>query len=66
MDEGVIMYKLKDASNWWRHINDSPLWQDRIFHTLAALYGLVAVVALVCLCFPFLISSFIFFFLFIL
>ncbi|KAK6252078.1 hypothetical protein QUC31_013798 [Theobroma cacao] len=47
VDEAVIAYKLKDASDWWRDVNDSPLWQDRIFHILAALYGLVAAVALV-------------------
>ncbi|KAH9728543.1 Tobamovirus multiplication protein 3 [Citrus sinensis] len=35
------------ASNWWHDVNESPLWQDRIFHVLAALYGLVAAVALV-------------------
>ena len=49
VDEAVIAYKPKDASNWWRDINDSPFWQDRIFHILAGLYVLVAVVALVCL-----------------
>ncbi|KAK9274518.1 hypothetical protein L1049_021767 [Liquidambar formosana] len=43
----VIAYRLKDASNWWEKVNDSPLWQDRIFRILAALYGLVAVIALV-------------------
>ncbi|XVE74507.1 hypothetical protein DITRI_Ditri12bG0022600 [Diplodiscus trichospermus] len=47
VDEAVIAYELKDASSWWRDINDSPLWQDRIFHILAALYGLVAAVAFV-------------------
>lgn len=46
MDEAVIALKLKDASNWWHDINESTLWQDRIFHILAALYGLVAAVAL--------------------
>ena len=56
VDEAVITYKLKDASNWWRDINDSPLWQDRIFHILAALYGLVAAVALVCIPFLFTIT----------
>ncbi|KAK8699624.1 hypothetical protein V6N13_115707 [Hibiscus sabdariffa] len=55
MEEGngvgaaAIVIKLKTASNWWRGINDSPLWQDRIFHILAALFGLVSAVALVCL-----------------
>ncbi|KVH95584.1 protein of unknown function DUF1084 [Cynara cardunculus var. scolymus] len=42
----VMMYTLKDAHNWWHVLNDSPLWQDRIFHLLAALYGLMGVVAL--------------------
>ncbi|KAK4748923.1 hypothetical protein SAY87_015509 [Trapa incisa] len=36
-----------DASSWWEDVNNSPLWQDRIFHVLAALYGVVAVVALI-------------------
>jgi len=36
------------TSNWWRDINNSPLWQDRIFHLLAILYGIVAAIALVC------------------
>ncbi|KAM5566503.1 tobamovirus multiplication protein 3 [Rosa sericea] len=43
----VIAYNLKDSSSWWHDINASQLWQDRIFHGLAILYGLVAVVALV-------------------
>ena len=32
---------------WWDDVNNSTLWQDRTFHALAALYGVVAVVALV-------------------
>ncbi|TYH32998.1 hypothetical protein ES332_D13G028500v1 [Gossypium tomentosum] len=47
VDVAAIAYKLKDTTNWWRDINGSRLWQDRIFHILAALYGLVAAVALV-------------------
>ncbi|EXB87217.1 hypothetical protein L484_000808 [Morus notabilis] len=43
----VIAYKLTDASSWWNDVNESPLWQDRIFHILAALYGVVAAVALI-------------------
>ncbi|XP_073054622.1 tobamovirus multiplication protein 3-like [Primulina eburnea] len=38
---------LKDATNWWDVVNASPAWQDSIFHVLAALYGIVAAVALV-------------------
>ncbi|KAE8657382.1 Protein TOM THREE [Hibiscus syriacus] len=47
VEEDVVALKLKEASNWWHDINDSPLWQYRIFHILAALYGLVAAVAFV-------------------
>ncbi|KAG6425587.1 hypothetical protein SASPL_116028 [Salvia splendens] len=38
---------LQDAVNWWDTVNKSVVWQDRIFHLLAALYGLVTAVALV-------------------
>ncbi|BBG94658.1 tobamovirus multiplication protein 3 [Prunus dulcis] len=47
VQSAVKAYNLRDASNWWHDVNDSPLWQDRIFHALALLYGLVAIVALV-------------------
>ncbi|XP_014523736.1 protein TOM THREE HOMOLOG 1 isoform X1 [Vigna radiata var. radiata] len=43
----VAALDLTESSNWWRDINESPLWQDRIFHLLAILYGIVAAVALV-------------------
>ncbi|CAK9143885.1 unnamed protein product [Ilex paraguariensis] len=43
----MVAYKLNDAAHWWDQVNESPVWQDRIFHVLAGLYGIVAVVALV-------------------
>lgn len=43
----VAAFDLTETSSWWHDINESPVWQDRIFHVLAALYGIVAVVALV-------------------
>ncbi|XP_059443062.1 tobamovirus multiplication protein 3 [Corylus avellana] len=43
----VMAHGLKDASSWWEQINESRVWQDRIFHVLTALYGVVAAVALV-------------------
>ncbi|KAK9074420.1 hypothetical protein SSX86_007018 [Deinandra increscens subsp. villosa] len=43
----VMMYALKDSYNLWDLLNQSPVWQDRIFHVLAGLYGVVSVVALV-------------------
>ncbi|KAL9328980.1 hypothetical protein ACSQ67_003983 [Phaseolus vulgaris] len=43
----VAALDLTESSNWWRDINNSPLWQDRIFHLLAILYGIVAAIALV-------------------
>ncbi|XP_050118607.1 tobamovirus multiplication protein 3-like [Malus sylvestris] len=47
VESAVIAYNLGEASSWWHNINASSIWQDRIFHALAILYGLVAVVALV-------------------
>ncbi|PUZ40354.1 hypothetical protein GQ55_9G416600 [Panicum hallii var. hallii] len=38
---------LNGAVDWWRDVNESPLWQDRIFHALAVLYDIVSAVALV-------------------
>ncbi|KAF8389606.1 hypothetical protein HHK36_024125 [Tetracentron sinense] len=35
------------ASDWWEEVNNSQMWQTRIFHVLAGLYGLVAVIALI-------------------
>ncbi|KVH97560.1 protein of unknown function DUF1084 [Cynara cardunculus var. scolymus] len=46
-EASVMMYTLKDSYSLWDVLNDSPIWQDRIFHVLAALYGIVAVVAMV-------------------
>ncbi|KAI3719761.1 hypothetical protein L6452_20665 [Arctium lappa] len=46
-EASVMMYTLKDSYSLWNLLNDSPIWQDRIFHVLAALYGIVAVVAMV-------------------
>ncbi|KAJ8441579.1 hypothetical protein Cgig2_003085 [Carnegiea gigantea] len=43
----VAAYVLRDAYSWWDDINESRLWQDRIFHVLAILYGIVSAVALI-------------------
>ncbi|KAM7463321.1 hypothetical protein LguiA_031442 [Lonicera macranthoides] len=44
----VVLYSIKKgALSWWEQVNGSPLWQDRIFHIISALYGIVAAVALV-------------------
>ncbi|KAK2994009.1 hypothetical protein RJ640_009884 [Escallonia rubra] len=42
----LAAYGLISASAWWEQVNNSPVWQDRIFHVLSSLYGLVAAVAL--------------------
>nr|KYP34745.1 hypothetical protein KK1_044255 [Cajanus cajan] len=47
MPAAVAALELTDAFSWWHDIDNSPLWQDRIFYTLAVLYGVVATVALV-------------------
>ncbi|KAF9624088.1 hypothetical protein IFM89_007786 [Coptis chinensis] len=43
----VMAYGLTNASDWWNEVNNSPIWQNHIFHSLAALYGFVALVALI-------------------
>lgn len=43
----IAAHALENASNWWDDVNRSSLWQDRIFHTLAALFGFIAAVALI-------------------
>ncbi|KAF1876443.1 hypothetical protein Lal_00029791 [Lupinus albus] len=43
----VILFSETQSSNWWHDIDVSPFWQDRIFHVLAALYGIVSAIALV-------------------
>ncbi|KAJ1693610.1 hypothetical protein LUZ63_010308 [Rhynchospora breviuscula] len=43
----ATMIALKTASNWWDDVNNSPLWQDRIFHVLAVTYGVIGFVALI-------------------
>ncbi|CAN4080975.1 unnamed protein product [Withania somnifera] len=43
----VVAHRLHEAISWWDDVNESPIWQDRIFHVLAILYGVVSAVALV-------------------
>ncbi|KAL8520711.1 hypothetical protein ACS0TY_011309 [Phlomoides rotata] len=47
VEAAVVALRLKDATTWWDIVNHSPAWQDRIFHVLSVLYGIVAAVALV-------------------
>ncbi|XP_010935434.1 tobamovirus multiplication protein 3 [Elaeis guineensis] len=47
MDSSVPAYALKNAWDWWDEVNNSTLWQDRIFQTLAGLFGFVSAVALI-------------------
>uniref|UniRef100_A0A1D1XEQ9 2,3-bisphosphoglycerate-dependent phosphoglycerate mutase n=1 Tax=Anthurium amnicola TaxID=1678845 RepID=A0A1D1XEQ9_9ARAE len=43
----VAVNGMRSASDWWEDVNNSPVWQDWIFHTLAGLFGLVGTVALI-------------------
>ncbi|KAJ4777902.1 Tobamovirus multiplication protein 3 [Rhynchospora pubera] len=43
----ATMIALNTATNWWDDVNNSPLWQDRIFHVLAVTYGFIGFVALI-------------------
>ncbi|KAJ0256997.1 Protein TOM THREE 1 [Hirschfeldia incana] len=38
---------LKEGTNWWWDVNESPVWQDRIFHILAVLYAVVSLIAVI-------------------
>nr|GEV09908.1 tobamovirus multiplication protein 3 [Tanacetum cinerariifolium] len=42
----MYILNLKDASKWWHLLNDTPAWQDRIFLSVAVLYGLVSIIAM--------------------
>lgn len=42
---GVLSF----PANWWDEINESVEWQDGIFYSLCAAFGLVSAVALVCI-----------------
>lgn len=43
----LMSFGFRSASDWWDKINNSKIWQDRIFHALAVLYGFVAAVAFI-------------------
>ncbi|GAU36680.1 hypothetical protein TSUD_15920 [Trifolium subterraneum] len=43
----VAAIQLTDPSTWWHDIDQSPTWQNRIFYTLAVLYGVVSAIALI-------------------
>ncbi|CAD5183368.1 unnamed protein product [Musa acuminata subsp. malaccensis] len=47
MATSLPAHALGDVLDWWEEVNNSTLWQDRIFHALAALFGLVSAVALI-------------------
>ncbi|CAL9047871.1 unnamed protein product [Musa banksii] len=47
MDSSSVVLALRTASAWWDEVNDSSLWQDRIFHALSLLFGLISAVALI-------------------
>jgi Protein of unknown function (DUF1084) len=40
---------LTGRSSWWEDVDNSATWQDRIYYSLSALYGLIGAVALVSL-----------------
>ncbi|XP_058090427.1 tobamovirus multiplication protein 3-like isoform X1 [Magnolia sinica] len=43
----ITLFGVRMASDWWEEVNNSHIWQDRIFHALAGLYGFVAAVAVI-------------------
>ncbi|WOK92818.1 tobamovirus multiplication protein 3-like [Canna indica] len=47
MESWVSAHALTGALDWWDVVNNSVLWQNRIYHALAALFGVVSVGALI-------------------
>eukprot|EP00246_Nothoceros_aenigmaticus_P007186 TRINITY_DN20854_c0_g1_i1.p1 TRINITY_DN20854_c0_g1~~TRINITY_DN20854_c0_g1_i1.p1 ORF type:complete len:289 (-),score=32.12 TRINITY_DN20854_c0_g1_i1:619-1485(-) len=51
MDEpwqfSTLVGNLGSAADWWRQVSESEAWQTRTFYALAALYGVIALVALI-------------------
>ncbi|KAG6486999.1 hypothetical protein ZIOFF_055580 [Zingiber officinale] len=47
MVSSPALLALRSGTGWSDEVNGSALWQDRIFHTLALLYGLLSAIALV-------------------
>lgn len=43
----VAAYALSSASDWWEVVNESPLWQKRIFYALSSIFGLISIVSLI-------------------
>lgn len=43
----MATYAVSSASDWWEEVNESAMWQNRIFLTLASLFGLISFVALI-------------------
>ncbi|KAK8934821.1 hypothetical protein KSP39_PZI014863 [Platanthera zijinensis] len=43
----VAAYALSSASDWWEVVNESPLWQKRIFYSLSWIFGLISIVSLI-------------------
>ncbi|ERN09553.1 hypothetical protein AMTRI_Chr09g32930 [Amborella trichopoda] len=43
----MLEITLQNAMDWWEEANNSKVWQDRIFYTLAGLYGFVGAIALI-------------------
>ncbi|KAH0462264.1 hypothetical protein IEQ34_009839 [Dendrobium chrysotoxum] len=43
----VATSAVSSASDWWEEMNESAVWQNRIFFTLASLFGLISAVALI-------------------
>ncbi|XP_042429028.1 tobamovirus multiplication protein 3-like isoform X2 [Zingiber officinale] len=47
MVSSPALLALRSGTGWSDEVNGSALWQDRIFHTLALLYGLLSAIALI-------------------
>jgi hypothetical protein len=45
----VTLDNVNQLESWWEDVDDSPVWQERIFDALAGAYLIIGLVALVSL-----------------
>lgn len=52
MDLGLVEATVQGVFDWWDTVDQSEAWQSHIFYSLAGAYGVIALIALVCIASP--------------
>jgi hypothetical protein len=45
--QATVQASLQGAFDWWDTVDESEVWQNRIFYSLAGAYGVIALIALI-------------------